>query len=468
MLGLAAPAWLAALAALAVPIAIHLWTRRRARVVRVASIRHIAGEPGRARRLRLDDPWLLLARVALIAVVVAMLARPYLSIGDAPVPETWVLVEPAMLHDADRLLDSLHRSGASMRLLAPGLPEIDWDARPATSAAGATPPDAWSLLREAEHVAPAGTKLLIVAEPQLAADAGERPVIGLEVNWTARRLGDSVAQSRGDRATRPQGDEPATRSATVFAEAERRDDARYIAAAIEAAAEPSLAAEGVRVLPPNDADSAVAGAGPGDWLVWLSAAPLPDALTRALRDGATVLTDSALASADAMVERGWTGPTARALVLSDGMPPVAIRQGVGTAGVVRTGDAVSPPAAADAAVLWKTADGVPLLTARRVGMGLHLVHAGRFDARSTDLVLQPVFPELIARLWEPAEALRAGPVPVSVRQILPVRGPRSRATSDPSSDRDLTDTIWPVALTLLVFERLLATRPRRPRTAAAA
>src|SRR5690606_30722952 len=97
-----------------------------------------------------------------------------------------------------------------------------------------------------------------------------------------------------------------------------------------------------------------------------------------------------------------------------------------------------------------------------------------FDAATSDLVLQPAFPELMARLWSSPEALRGAPVRVSVPQILPVPAapdaPRPDAI-DPAPDpapalagrRDLTDFLWPVALALLVCERLLAMRSRKTR-----
>ncbi|HEY6222774.1 MAG TPA: BatA domain-containing protein, partial [Gemmatimonadales bacterium] len=71
MLGVTTPLWLAALAALAVPIALHLWSRRSGRAVRVGSIRLLGGAPpAMARRPRLHDPWLLALRCALLAALV--------------------------------------------------------------------------------------------------------------------------------------------------------------------------------------------------------------------------------------------------------------------------------------------------------------------------------------------------------------------------------------------------------------
>ena len=75
----AEPLWLLGLAAIAVPIAIHLRGKRVGRVVRVGSVRWLAGVPAAwapARRVR-RIPLLLLRCAVLVALSLA-LARPYL------------------------------------------------------------------------------------------------------------------------------------------------------------------------------------------------------------------------------------------------------------------------------------------------------------------------------------------------------------------------------------------------------
>ena len=77
MLGFATPAALFALGFLAVPIALHLWSRRTGRPQRIGSIAFFAAAPPPAtRHPRLDDLWLLVLRCALIAALVAALAGP--------------------------------------------------------------------------------------------------------------------------------------------------------------------------------------------------------------------------------------------------------------------------------------------------------------------------------------------------------------------------------------------------------
>jgi len=78
---------LAALAALAVPLAIHLLGRRRARLVQFPTVRFAQGAhlASRSRR-RLKSVALLAARLAVVALLVLALAGPYLAPGEYTAP----------------------------------------------------------------------------------------------------------------------------------------------------------------------------------------------------------------------------------------------------------------------------------------------------------------------------------------------------------------------------------------------
>ena len=79
-MGFLAPLMLAGLAALAVPIAIHLIGRRRAKIVKFAALDFLLATKRRtARRLRLRERLLLIVRVVACAAVVLALAKPFTS-----------------------------------------------------------------------------------------------------------------------------------------------------------------------------------------------------------------------------------------------------------------------------------------------------------------------------------------------------------------------------------------------------
>src|SRR5437588_13086292 len=78
------PAFLIGLAALAVPILVHLIQRERKRVIEFPSLMFIRRIPYQSvRRRRIRHWFLLLMRAAAIALIVAAFARPFFPAGAA-------------------------------------------------------------------------------------------------------------------------------------------------------------------------------------------------------------------------------------------------------------------------------------------------------------------------------------------------------------------------------------------------
>jgi hypothetical protein len=291
----AEPLWLLGLAAIAVPIAIHLRGKRVGRVVRVGSVRWLAGVPAAwapARRVR-RIPLLLLRCAVLVALSLA-LARPYLraSGGDA-----WVLVAPEV---ASRVsLDSLRRLG-TVRLLATGFPSIDRVPPDSTP----QPTDVWSLLREADAAAPAGVRLVVVAPGTIAYLRGVRPELSHAVEYVAVP-GDS--ERPADRRTGG--------PVTIYFERGREDDARYLSLAFRAASMARGVTEAVSVLPATDSLPDVAT----PWVAWLSGSGAPDALQRWLAQGTSILTDGDTSTSSGGDRVVWRGPAGEPLLLARGL-----------------------------------------------------------------------------------------------------------------------------------------------------
>jgi hypothetical protein len=429
------PLWLAALAALAVPILIHLRRRRVGRRIQVGSVRHLAGAARpRRRQLRIRDPWLLGLRCAIVALMVLGLVEPAMRPKREPARD-WVLVAPSLLHDStllrsDQLLDSLRRAGTAVRQLAPGFPAADLG-RPI---AGADPhTDLWSLLRAADEVLPAGSRIVVVVPAELSLARGRRPALATRVTIrpAPRPVGDTTVirrswirhdsafrvvgslyrggmRQRIERAPRAESDSglPTLDSTTIriAAPGSRAEDAAYLRAAFGAASDLFGAAMPVEVLPPSGVKPGVVRT--GDWTAWLDTTPPPPL------QGA-VLTDAGPAQ-----PRASDGATAE--------PPT-------------------------------DAFGRPLL--RRSGSRAY-AFTSRFNPRFGDLVLRPAFPEMIARIWlagmagvgpSPAHELRS----ISPAQLEPAHGTRRAA---PGDQRSLRDLLLALAAILLFVERWLAHR----------
>lgn len=92
------PAWLWGLAAVAIPVLIHLFFRRRFRIVHWGAMRFLRQAVERSSRRQKLTHWALLAvRMLLLALLAAAFARPFAQAGSAAAglglaPQPWVLV----------------------------------------------------------------------------------------------------------------------------------------------------------------------------------------------------------------------------------------------------------------------------------------------------------------------------------------------------------------------------------------
>ncbi len=185
-----APLWLFGLAALAIPLILHLWSRRPRHLIRVGSLRHVdPGADARSWSTRLTDPLLLLLRLALLSAIVLALAGLRLPVRQMiGSPSVMTLVEPALLDSTSGfrspVLDSLAREREVVRLLAPGLPKVQLDGKPFSPSARYTPPGAlWDALAEADALVGPQGAIDVIARPRVAVLGGQRPALRAPVRW---------------------------------------------------------------------------------------------------------------------------------------------------------------------------------------------------------------------------------------------------------------------------------------------
>jgi hypothetical protein len=441
VIAFATPAWLAALAALAVPLAIHLWSHRARRPIRVGSLRLLSGvPPAAARALQLRDPWLLALRLAMLAALALSLADPYWA-PRAPRPVTWALLSEEALNNRE-LIDSLRDAGAELRLLEAGITLLsDGSGQVADGSAQSAPgplpsaichprsvchlPHYWSLLSEADRLAPPGTRFVVAAP--LVADRfrGTRPAIAAAVTWRDVRVD-------GPPVLPPAAAPP--RRVVILADAWRRDDARYLEAAIRAAAQATDIPARVGRGSPADAAALTPEA---DWIVWLASDEAPRAVRERVRAGAVLFT---LVGRDTLATR----PTVVRFAAADAGTPLSRRapfDGRGTA-------------------VWSDAAGIPLLTVERDERGF----AYRLYARITpDLALAPGFAEAVTALWTgPAPREVAGAPRIAIAQALPARASApARRAGRPAGALPLAVPLWVLAALALALDRGLAWRRGR-------
>lgn len=257
------PAALAALAALLLPLLIHLARRSEQRPTDFAALRWLRQKPKPRHRIRFDEWPLLILRLLLLALLAVWLARPVLfgSASEAP----WVAVMPGI--DAAQARAAVDDKKARLHWLAPGFPALD---RP--SPAAASLPFA-SLLRQLDSELPAAVKLSVLVPERLQGADAQRPQLSRGVEW---KVLPGAMPAPKPLAT------PVPALSVRYAE-DHKEGLRYLRAAT-IAWRPNTATNALAAAP-------VAQALPAGTrnLVWLASGPLPAAVDDWIRQGGTAL-----------------------------------------------------------------------------------------------------------------------------------------------------------------------------------
>jgi hypothetical protein len=166
------PSALAALAALLLPVLIHLSRRSERTLTDFAALRWLDAKLRPRRKLVFQELPLLAVRLLLLALLAVFLAQPVLL---APVkPAHWLVVVPgADIGAAENLPEGEH---VQRHWLAPGFPAIDRQPTAVRTGTG-------SLLRELDAMLPAATKLTVLVPERMSGLDGERPQLSRVVDW---------------------------------------------------------------------------------------------------------------------------------------------------------------------------------------------------------------------------------------------------------------------------------------------
>lgn len=415
---LLSPAGLFALAALALPLLLHLARREERHPVDFAALRWLSARARPRRRLRFEDLLLLALRLLLLALLALLLARPVLPARDAGA--TWIVAAPGVGEGA--LREAVPVAGGApgapgapdplrtgdggdpaaplqRRWLLPGFPAPEATPAPApaaaTTASGST---TLSLLRELDMRLPAGTALVVLVPPLLEGVDAERPRLSRPVEWRVVPAGDRPTSGDvRDGATFDARDAPAAAPAPpprlVIRHAGTGSGARYLRAASAAwQAPPSTPMTGPEVR------------------AWLAAGPLP-------------------AGEQAWIEAGGSAVLAHDTVLA-GLD--------------------------EAPVLWHDDRSNPLLRATPLGRGRVLQWTRALEPGHMPALLEADF----------ADRLRAAlqPPPPPSRVLASGHAPRVGGVGPwPQARRELAPGLALAITLLFLLERWLATGSRRER-----
>ena len=260
--GLLLPAALGALAALLLPLLIHLARRKVLDPVDFAALRWLQIKPHPRQRLRFEQWPLLLLRLLLLALLALWLAQPVLRGGADRRPTIAVMPGVSVASIAQEALPE----DARRLWLATGFPTLE---EPAPRAIQPTS----SLLRQLDADLPEASALIVLATAQFDGADAQRPHLSRQVDWRI------VSGAPPRESVRPAAPPPRL---SVHADAAHAMDARYLRAAATAW---HGDATGHRLLGPDDplpdASSRV--------IAWLDHEPLPQAWQRWIEAGGTAL-----------------------------------------------------------------------------------------------------------------------------------------------------------------------------------
>ena len=273
------PAGLAALAALLLPLLIHLARRDQQGPLDFAALRWLRAEPRPHSRLRFDERLLLALRLLLLALLALWLARPALQGAEDRSP--YVAVMPGVT--AAAIDKQTLPADARRHWLAAGFPELE---APAPHA----PHPTSSLLRQLDAQLPAGAPLIVLATPQFDGADAQRPRLSRKVDWHV--VEGHVVDAATPRS-RP-APMPAAPRLRLQADAAHAPALRYLRAAERAWQ---------------------AGDNAPEVQVWLQGGALPPALRQQVEAGGTaLLAADAQVPADAVLHPLWRDETGETLI----------------------------------------------------------------------------------------------------------------------------------------------------------
>ncbi|NEU07311.1 hypothetical protein GZH53_03200 [Flavihumibacter sp. R14] len=191
-----------AIGAVIIPLAIHLWSVKKGKTLKIGSIQ-LFGESSKqhSRSLRFQDLWLLLLRCLLLIILALLLAVP-LIIEKAPAEKVkgWILLDKSHLQESYHAfkpgIDSLVKLGFQTHYFNPGFREFSLadtakmeagDRRDSISSLSY-----WSLAKALDDQLPVDARAYIFTGNHLNRFKGSRPLLRSNITWNTYSPADSV------------------------------------------------------------------------------------------------------------------------------------------------------------------------------------------------------------------------------------------------------------------------------------
>lgn len=183
------PSYLWGLLALAIPIIIHLWSRKKVLTIKVGSTQFIEETKSKkSNSIQLNEWWLLVLRCLIISLLVFILAQPRMANNIIRQDIAYVF-EPSLLATEDGKARFNQIPEEDRRLLAPGFPIWEEENKVDTSD---LVPNYWQLAKDMESI-PADS-IIVFTKAFAKAVKGKRPKVKANINWVSVDLDNTVTE----------------------------------------------------------------------------------------------------------------------------------------------------------------------------------------------------------------------------------------------------------------------------------
>ncbi|WP_374951676.1 BatA domain-containing protein [Mucilaginibacter sp.] len=207
------PVWFFAMAAVSIPVVIHLWNTRPGKSLKIGSIALITeASKSNRRSFKLLDILLFILRCSLLTVLAFLLAVPvWEHVKPAEKVKGWVLISKANMREAYEIfkpkIDSLTRVGYQFHYFNAGfakgdLPKILADS---TLKDGPSSYNYWNLVRQLNSKVSSELPLQVFTPSGIRHFVGIKPASPLKLVWNVYNQGDSVARWIADASLAPNG-----------------------------------------------------------------------------------------------------------------------------------------------------------------------------------------------------------------------------------------------------------------------
>ena len=262
-LSLLLPTALAALAAIAVPVLIHLSRRSEHKIIDFAALRWLQAFSRPQRKLVFQELLLLLLRILLIVAIALFLAKPVMHALIKP--QHWVVVVPGAEYQS--IKDIASDKSVAWHWLSDGYPSLDAPMPKAPQAFS-------SALRELDRVLPKASQLTLIVPEQLSGLDAERPRLSRPIAWRVvpgKMAADATAELL-----------PTPPRLSIRYDHAHTDSLKYFRAANAAwhAGQNPVATQTLSIEP---ADATLPSQ--QQTLLWLVSGPVPDSVRQWIRSG---------------------------------------------------------------------------------------------------------------------------------------------------------------------------------------